>query len=343
MRNMLRLVVVSALISATHAWAPHGAVPQQRRSPTILSIGSSAAADGKSKPKAQQAKANKFAQPAFRQPAFAQQQRGRFSQGNQTATATARTTDTITEESLPKKHKIRTFGADSVLAEKHERRVKTAGRVGTKRYVNPCKVFVGNLPFDCAAENLQTWLCNEMGLPRGVLLNECNVVCDWKTGVSKGFGFAVFTEAVYATVCIDKCHGADFGGRAVTVKQGIKKQSTELYVKKEKKLPTDAEEQAIQAGMQQTMERLDPYEEAVLRRKDPDLLEDKLDDKILFGEDHDGDDDDEDVDGVWMEDDDNAPALSDAEAMNRKTRREAARRVKRRKLPSNGFGTPAKK
>ena len=121
-------------------------------------------------------KKKKFAQPAFRQPAHQTSER------------------------------IERYGADSQIASMHERRIRTAGRVGTKRFVNPCKVFVGNMPFDIDAETLQTWLSDQMGQPPAVLLTECKVIRDWKTGKSKGFGFAVFTEPIYATVCIDKCN-----------------------------------------------------------------------------------------------------------------------------------------
>lgn len=211
-----------------------------------------------------------------------------------------------------------------------------------------------------------------MGMPAHILLNECKIVKDWKTGVSKGFGFCVFTEAVYATVCIDKCHNLMLEGRAVTVKQGVKKAvDNVLYVKKNN-VSENPEEDAITSGIDDAggsddgstakarrerrrrdqEERLDPYEEAIVRKLDPDLVDDRLDDNALFFEfanknidendddvdDFDGDYDDSDdgVDGIWIEN--SGPVVSADEAMNRQNRRESAKRQKRKKLPSKGFG-----
>lgn len=217
----------------------------------------------------------------------------------------------------------RQFRGDSKVGALHEQRVKTAGRVGTKRYVNPCKVFVGNLPFSVTASDLERWICEQQGLPRAVLLNECKTITDWKTGQSKGYGFAVFTEAIYATVCIEKCNGLMWQGRAITVNQGVKKeQEQQLWLKKKKRKPIDQDEEAIAAAVQEAEEeeRMDPEEIAMLRMLDPDLVPDsfKLDD---------------DMDG-------SVPPIDEhGEPMNRQKRREIERKQKRlRKPQSKGFG-----
>ena len=228
------------------------------------------------------------------------------------------------------------YGSDSAIGSAHTQRVKTAGRVGTKRFVDPCKVFLGNLPFHVDEPGLSDWVCQQMGLPPTVLLHDCKVIRDWKTGKSKGYGFVVFTEAMYGTVCIDKCHNQELGGRKLTVNQGQKKQDPTIYVKKKKAPAADADEEAIQAGIAESM---DPLEAAMLRRLDPDLVDDAMD-EVLF-EDLDGDDDDDGVDGFWEGDDGEVEDFEDTQGMNREQRREAARRQKRRKLPHKGFGTPA--
>ena len=262
----------------------------------------------------------KFAQPAFQQPSHRRNK-------NKTR--------------QPK------FGGDSKIAELHSRRVKTAGRVGTKRFVNPCKVFLGNLPLTTTESELETWICTKLGLPPAIILNECKIIRDWKTSKSKGYGFAVFTEAIYATVCIDKCHGQMLGGRKLTVKQGRKKQKTEIYVKKTKKPAIDAEEAAIQQGMaqaEQPINTMDPSEVALLRSLDPDLVDDAMLDSVEGGNDilfvEDDEDDNEGVDGVFVDNDDTGKILpEDKPNMNRQQRREEARRQKRKKTGKKGFGS----
>jgi hypothetical protein len=328
-----------------------------------------------------------FAQPAFRQAAHQQTKRGPQQQqpSGQKQSAAQPPSQQGTSNAVDKNGRSVTTGGDSAIGIAHAARVKNAGRVGTKRYVNPCKVFCGNLPKAYQKADLSAWICGHMGMPHHILLNECKIVTDWKTGVSKGFGFAVFTEAVYATVCIDKCHGQQLNGRSVTVRQGVKKQADNVvYVKKNGAATSkNPEESAIQQGIEQATdsdgsddgidystakarkarrrreqeERLDPYEEAIVRKLDPDLVDDALDDNALFFEfanvekndddfdldDFDGDYDDSDdgVDGIWIED--SGPVVSADDAMNRQSRRESAKRQKRRKLPSKGFERPAPK
>jgi hypothetical protein len=316
-----------------------------------------------------------FAQPAFRQAAHQQNKPKPKQQSSQQPIQSS-------SQALDENGRKIVTGGDSSIGIAHRQRVKTAGRVGTKRYVNPCKVFTGNLPFSYTKTDLSSWICEQMGMPEHILLNECKIVSDWKTGVSKGFGFCVFTEAVYATVCIDKCHNLMLEGRAVTVKQGVKKAvDNVLYVKKNNNnVSQNPEEDAITSGIndasdidsdsdsvsddgstaksrrerrrREQEERLDPYQEAIVRKLDPDLVDDALDDNALFFEfanknideddddvdDFDGDYDDSDdgVDGIWIEN--SGPVVSADEAMNRQNRRESAKRQKRKKLPSKGFG-----
>lgn len=233
-------------------------------------------------------------------------------------------------EKEPEKRK---YGSDSRIGSMHQERIKTAGREGTKRFVNPCKVFLGNLPFNTTEDHLKDWVCEEMGLPATILLNECKVIRDWKTGDSKGYGFVVFTEPIYATVCIDKCNGKELWGRRLNVKQGQKKQDTTVYVKKKKEKAKDADEEAIQAGIDAAEDPMDAEQAALLRMLDPDLAPEFTDDE-LFG----GDDDDDEVDGFWAGDEEEVEEFGANGTMNREKRREAARKQKRRKLPHTGFG-----
>jgi hypothetical protein len=385
MMMSLGLCLSLLLIQGTSAWVP-SSPSSARHSLTTLNAASSNNNPGSN---------SKFSQPAFAQPAFRQAAHTKKSQQQSQAgnPNPAKPVAQKHEKPEPKpsnpKHKSVYSGGDSAIGIAHAARVKAAGRVGTKRYVNPCKVFCGNLPLTYTKQDLSAWICNEMGMPHHILLNECKIVKDWKTGTSKGFGFVVFTEAVYATVCIDKCHGQQLNGRSITVRQGGKKQADNVvYVKKNKAIPANSEESAIQQGIEQAgdndddssddsddsgdystakarkerrrrdkEERLDPYEEAIVRKLDPDLVDDRLDDHALFFEfanvekndddfdvddlDGDYDDSDDGVDGIWIED--SGPVVSADDAMNRQSRRESAKRQKRRKLPSKGFERPAPK
>lgn len=276
---------------------------------------------------------SKFSQPAFSQPAFSGNNDGNTA--NKKSQQQQRRKDPV----------VRKFGADSKIASLHSQRVKTAGRVGTKRYVDPCKVFFGNLPFTTTEKVLETWIAERMGMPASLLLSQVKVIRDWKTGKSKGYGFAVFTEAIHGTVCIDKCNNQLLDGRALSVNQGKKKESTQIYIKKEKQLPADADEEMILAGMKEASmaARMDPQEAILLRKLDPDLVDDDFDQDIGLFDENDMEDDEEDgVDGFYVEDveeyEDDNDATGDEGPMNRKKRREVARQRKRRKPANKGFG-----
>jgi hypothetical protein len=267
--------------------------------------------------------ASKFSQPAFSQPAF-------------TGNTTAR------QQTTPQRKNpvVQKYGADSAIASRHLERVRTAGRVGTKRFVDPCKVFFGNLPFNVTEAVLESWLSDRMGLPPGLLLSQVKVIRDWKTSKSKGYGFVVFTEAIHGTVCIDKCNGQPFYGRLLSVGQGKKKDTDPIVFKKKNKAPADSEEAAIQAGMAEASLRLDPMEALMLRQLDPDLVDDDFEkDDGLFDE---GELDDDEIDGIFCEgegdDDDMDEDVENETPMNRERRREAARLRKKKKPVNKGFG-----
>ena len=217
------------------------------------------------------------------------------------------------------------FGADGKLAEMHNQRVKTAGRVGTKRFVDPCKVFIGNLPFNVDEEQLQRFVLTTMGQSR-FILHSAKIIRDWKTGKSKGYGFCIFTDPIYATVCIEVVNGKPFEGRAVSVGQGKKKDDeNQLYLKKKRKKPVDAEEASIASALDEA-ESDDDGEEDIPVDGDSQLeasnfdMEDELDD-------------DEDI---FLE---RRQVYDEVDPkLNREQRREAQRKLKRKKMPHKGFG-----
>lgn len=224
----------------------------------------------------------------------------------------------------------------SRIMDLHQQRVQTAGRVGTKRFVNPCLVFVGNLPYSTTSDELQTWLCQQMATPAAVLLHQkVDIIRDWKTGQSKGYAFVTFAAAHYATLAIDQLHQREYDqGRLLTVAQGKKKPDPNLILlreqKQQQKQTLHPEEQQAE---QTALEILEPEEYALLARLDPDLLvhtqvavEESLDDD-------DGYDGYDDGDDFVVED-----SQEDTEIRNRQQRRDAAKSKKRTKVPHKGFG-----
>jgi hypothetical protein len=236
---------------------------------------------------------------------------------------------------------------DSILSERNRERVATAGRRGTKRFVDPGKVFVGGLPFDATEDDLTAFFGQHMGpnAPRNNI-HSVKIIRDWKTKQSKGYGFVIFTDPMFATCAMEFCKNKMLNGRILTLNQGKKKiDPNTLYVKKNKKPALDDEEAAIQAGMDGAEEgrnvdavdtdaSADDDEEWTVEDFDDD------DDAILFAEEIMEGDEDFEYDGVF---EDLYPVIKEPlteeeMALNREQRREVQRRKPRRKPPSKGFG-----
>jgi RNA recognition motif. (a.k.a. RRM, RBD, or RNP domain) len=252
--------------------------------------------------------------------------------------------------------------ADGTVMATNAWRVSTAGRVGTKRHVNPCKVYLGNLDFSVTVDDVQEWVVSKMGLPPHVLLassqNAVHVVTDWRSGRSKGYAFVVFTEPMYATVAMATLHGAMWHDRQVTASQGVAQESLlhqrlleEQYLAKQAKREQEAAVAATQTSIPEPI-YMEAHEATMLSRLDPDLLEgvtilgqDSLNDNDDDDE-YDGDDDDleeyQEDDG-FLDESNPIPDIGSSEdeaanVLNRVQRREAAKRTPRRKKPSQGFG-----
>lgn len=75
------------------------------------------------------------------------------------------------------------------------------------------KIYVGNLPFTTTSESL-----SEIFASFGQV-ESSKIVMDRETNRSKGFGFVEMTDAFEADTAIEKLHGSDFGGRALTVNE----------------------------------------------------------------------------------------------------------------------------
>lgn len=204
--------------------------------------------------------------------------------------------------------------ADGHLLQTHLNRIRTAGRVGTKRFVDPCKVFFGNLNYTTTESELSGWISLIMGLPTPTLLHSCKIVVDWKTLQSKGYGFCVFTEPMFATVCLEKCNGRVLAGRKLAVSQGSKKHTLDRgFVGGDVRGLRGIEQQEIQ-------------NEQVSLAKMPRELPGSTDRGLIeLNQNH----------FQSRESDSGSNAL----ANNRSQRRLASRRGKRSKTKSTGFGT----
>ena len=226
----------------------------------------------------------------------------------------------------------------------YKQRIKTAGRKGTKRFVDPCKVFIGNMPFDVDDKQLGSFILETMGQTR-MVLHSFKVIRDWKTGKSKGYGFVEFTDPIYATVCMEVCNGKKLNGRPIRIDQGKKKDVDDQVSfnkkKKTNKLETE-EDRAISSALNEA-ESDDDDDSGHNDDNEYSLFNDNIDDDdieldaALFG--LVADDDEEDDDGIFLE----RPSKYDeddelGEDLNREQRREAARRRKRKKKASKGFG-----
>ncbi|GAX17661.1 hypothetical protein FisN_10Lh364 [Fistulifera solaris] len=264
----------------------------------------------------------KFSQPAFRKAT------------NDDKKKTPSATVAENNNNKPRHHQT-----GSRILDLHQQRVQTAGRVGTKRFVNPCLVFIGNLPYNTTSEELQTWLCDQMATPASLLLHQnVDIIREWKTGQSKGYAFVTFAAAHLATLAIEQLHHCNYQGRLLTVSQGRKKPDPNLILLQEQKKQRQLERRSLEQEATETaLEILEPEEYALLARLDPDLLVNtEVEDDSLGDND---DDDDNDGDFIEYEDDDlDSKGDEEAGRMNRQQRREAAKGKKKRKLPHKGFG-----
>lgn len=221
----------------------------------------------------------------------------------------------------------------SILSQKNHERVSTAGRRGTKKFVDPGKVFVSGIPYDGTEDDVMDFLRTHIGHTRNV--SSLKIIRDWKTGKSKGYGFVIFSDPMFATCAMEFCKNKKIKGRIITMNQGKKKlDPNTLYVKKKKAPAVDEEEAAIQAGMETAEGEVDEEDD---KQRPLEDFEDS-DDAILFDDEEDYDEDFE-LDGVF---EDIYPAqfeelTEEEKKLNREQRRDAQRRKQRRKLPAKGF------
>ena len=81
------------------------------------------------------------------------------------------------------------------------------------------KIYVGNLPYTCDAEQLRA-LFGEGGRE----VEDVAIVTDRATGQPRGFAFVQMARAEDAALAIEALHGSSFGGRTRTVNEARPKE-----------------------------------------------------------------------------------------------------------------------
>mmetsp|Transcript_6562 Transcript_6562/g.12630 ORF Transcript_6562/g.12630 Transcript_6562/m.12630 type:complete len:283 (+) Transcript_6562:34-882(+) len=146
-------------------------------------------------------------------------------------------------------------GQDFSVSKLNEERKAGSGKKGGTNFVDPNKLFVGNLDFRVTDDDLRGWF-QDSGY--GVHLTSCKVIRDWKTGESKGFGFVSFTDPIFATSAMESLRNVKLLDRVVRLNQGgrKKKEPDAAFVtsdEREEKELTE-EEVAIRTGLREASE-----------------------------------------------------------------------------------------
>jgi cold-inducible RNA-binding protein len=76
------------------------------------------------------------------------------------------------------------------------------------------KIYVGNLPYSCDAEQLRALFAAD-----GRHVEDVAIITDRITGQPRGFAFVQMTTGEEATRAIEALHGSSFGGRTLTVNE----------------------------------------------------------------------------------------------------------------------------
>jgi RNA recognition motif-containing protein len=224
----------------------------------------------------------------------------------------------------------------------NQHRKRIAGKPGNKHFLDPNKVFIGNLSYDTTDEDMKQFLSQHLGGLHSV--ESVKIIRDWKTNKSKGFGFIEFYDPMFATSAMQSIKNKKLKGRVIRLDQGRKKDDLDnrvLFVKKRERVQNEDNVDEEDKVINEALDEVDDDE--VLEDGEYSVNDfDDNEDSLLFpDEDGQDDDDDDDLDG-WFEDvygSNKWEPLDEEEAkdMNREQRREAQRAKPRRKLPKKGF------
>ena len=184
----------------------------------------------------------------------------------------------------------------SQLIELNNERLQTAGRPGTKNFVDPNKVFIGNLPFTATEDDVSTMFATHWNIPINSVnerIESIKIIRDWKTNQSKGYGFIQFYEPMVATSAmesINKGKGLKINGRRIRLDQGKRKPNEEeerlkRLKQKEKKKKLKALEMQERELDEEGRVILDGINSAVSDKDEEEVVEEGMmseDDMIAF-------------------------------------------------------------
>jgi len=119
----------------------------------------------------------------------------------------------------------------STIQEIHNLRKRYAGKPGSKNFLDPNKVFMGNIPFHATEDEVKEFFIQQLGHVHNI--DSFKIIRDWKTGQSKGYGFIQFTEPIYATAAMEMIKNKMFMGRIINLRQGMKKDDEETIRKRQ--------------------------------------------------------------------------------------------------------------
>ncbi|CAB9515107.1 RNA-binding protein 39 [Seminavis robusta] len=125
-----------------------------------------------------------------------------------------------------KERSAKKLSASNDLLTNHQHRLSTAGKIGTLRYADPTKIFIGNLNTTTTEDQLRELILPLVATPWDIA--KIQIVRDWKTGDSKGYAFVGFTEPIFATLCLQELQGHEFLGRTLSVKPAKSKSESPL-------------------------------------------------------------------------------------------------------------------
>lgn len=136
--------------------------------------------------------------------------------GQGTLAAFKRSASKTEKPKMKREKNFKKLTASNDMMTSHRHRLETAGKIGTKRYADPTMIFVGNLNFTVTDDQLKDIVLPLVPSPWDIA--KVQVVRDWKSGESKGYGFVRFTEAVFATLSLQELDNKEYFGRRLKVK-----------------------------------------------------------------------------------------------------------------------------
>ena len=113
-----------------------------------------------------------------------------------------------------------------------------------KKHDSPLRVFVGNFPYETTESELADFF-SDHGYSQEKI-SSLKIQKDWRTKLSKGYGFVTFTDEVYAVGAADCLDGVKFGDSGRRLRLGgavYKEKPVEAATKKNKKKEKDKKDE----------------------------------------------------------------------------------------------------